>query len=89
MEASTVLVRENSGHAESVQIFGSLASSRSRLHAAMRNPRQSRCTAAITTKHVEALGGRAESSTAVFAASLMSALRRGDGTGFEQTLPDA
>jgi len=44
IEASTVLVREI---AERVQIFGSVASSRSRLHVAMRNPRQSRCATAI------------------------------------------
>jgi hypothetical protein len=47
MAASTVLVREIA-ILQGVQIFGSVASSRSRLHAAMRNPRQSRCTAAIT-----------------------------------------
>ena len=33
--------------AKSVQIFGSVASSRSRLHVAMRNPRHARCSAAI------------------------------------------
>jgi hypothetical protein len=46
IEASTVLVREIAT-TQGVQIFGSVASSRSRLHVAMRNPRQSRCTAAI------------------------------------------
>jgi hypothetical protein len=38
---------------QGVQIFGSVASSRSRLHGAMRNPRQSRCTAAIGTVTAE------------------------------------
>jgi hypothetical protein len=46
IEASTVLVREIAT-TQGVQIFGSVASSRSRLHVAMRNLRQTRCTAAI------------------------------------------
>jgi len=49
LEASKI--REDSrwrdrDYAKCVQIFGSVASSRSRLHGAMRNPRQPRCTAA-------------------------------------------
>jgi hypothetical protein len=46
IDASTVLVRETET-TQGVQIFGSVASSRSRLPVAMRNPRQSGCTAAI------------------------------------------
>jgi hypothetical protein len=48
IEASTVLVREIAT-TQGVQIFGSVASSRSRLHVAMRNPRQTRRTATICT----------------------------------------
>jgi hypothetical protein len=51
MEASTVLVREIAT-GEGVQIFGSVASSRSRLHVAMRNPRHARCSAAIAPASV-------------------------------------
>jgi hypothetical protein len=47
-EASTVLIGEIAAQL-SVQIFGSVASSRSRLHGAMRKSRQPRCTAAILT----------------------------------------
>jgi hypothetical protein len=43
-----VVVREIAT-TQGVQIFGSVASSRSRLHVAMRNPRQTRCTATIWT----------------------------------------
>jgi hypothetical protein len=43
-----VVVREIAT-TQGVQIFGSVASSRSRLHVAMRNPRQIRCTATIWT----------------------------------------
>jgi len=46
LKASTVFFRAVATRL-GVQIFGSVASSRSRLHAAMRIPRQSRCTAAI------------------------------------------
>jgi hypothetical protein len=46
MEASTVLVHEIAAQL-SVQIFGSVAASRSRLDGAMRNPRQRRCNAVI------------------------------------------
>jgi hypothetical protein len=48
IEASTVVVREIATR-QGVQIFGSVASSGSRLHVAMRNPRQTRCTATIWT----------------------------------------
>src|ERR1700712_5364498 len=67
IEASTVPVREIAT-TQGVQIFGSVASSRSRLHLAMRNPRQPRRTAPIrtllaanTAKH---LAGRRNSGVA-------------------------
>ncbi|MBN8988551.1 MAG: hypothetical protein J0H42_09900 [Rhizobiales bacterium] len=97
MEASTVLVRETRDSAKSVQIFGSVAASRSRLHAAMRNPRQSRCTAAISTACAENTpkrlsGSRNPRQRFSAAAPPYRRHRRRDardGMGFEQILPDA
>jgi hypothetical protein len=60
IEASTVLVREIAT-TQGVQIFGSVASSRSRLHVAMRNPRQPaalRQFAPAGRKHGETPGGK-------------------------------
>src|SRR6185312_11763636 len=52
--------------AKSVQIFGSVASSRSRLNVAMRNPRHARCAAAATGggSPNRLSGGRNQSSAA-------------------------
>jgi len=96
MEASTVLVREIAAQL-SVQIFGSVASSRSRLDGAMRNSRQRHCSAAIWPIAAVRLRKRLQSSlnlrSAVFGARPAgddAAPGHGlDGMGFEHGLPDA
>jgi hypothetical protein len=81
----------------SVQIFGSVASSRSQLEGAMRNSRQRRCSAAISPTLAARLRKRLQSSLnrssavpgAAPAADHPASACAADGIGFKHKLPDA
>jgi hypothetical protein len=79
---------------QGVQIFGSVASSRSRLPGTMRESRQSRCSAAYSTfASANRLGASPNSAWEVFGSrpprQAAAAAGIADGTGFKQGLPDA